>query len=79
MNGGRGVGSRLLDETISWCRMRDVDAIILWTTERSRPLYERNGFAVRDDIMELIIDEPAPLTASSIPPKFMITEKARTR
>ena len=64
---GRGVGSRLLDEAISWCRMRDVHAIILWPTERSRPLYERNGFAVREDIMELIIDEPAALTASSIP------------
>ena len=47
--------------------MRDVHAIILWPTERSRPLYERNGFAVREDIMELIIDEPAALTASSIP------------
>ena len=56
---GRGIGSRMLGEAISWCRMREVHAIILWPTERSRPLYERNGFAVREDIMELIIDEPA--------------------
>jgi hypothetical protein len=35
-----------------------VHAIILWPTERSRSLYERQGFAVRDDMMELIVDLP---------------------
>jgi GNAT superfamily N-acetyltransferase len=56
---GKGIGSRLLDEAISWCRTRDVHAIILWPSERSRRLYKRKGFAVREDILELIIDEPA--------------------
>jgi len=56
---GNGIGSRLLEEALAWCETRDVHAVILWPTERSRSLYERNGFAVRDDIMELIIDEPA--------------------
>ena len=56
---GRGVGSRLLKEAIAWCRTCDVHAVILWPTERSRGLYARHGFAVRDDLMELIIASPA--------------------
>lgn len=56
---GRGVGSRLLQEVIAWCRTHDVHAVILWPTERSRGLYARQGFAVRDDLMELIIAAPA--------------------
>ena len=55
---GRGIGSHLLRAVIDWCQTRDVHAIILWPTERSRSLYERNGFAVRDDIMELIMKSP---------------------
>ena len=56
---GRGVGSRMLQEVIAWCRTHDVHAVILWPTERSRGLYARQGFAVRDDLMELIIADPA--------------------
>jgi len=52
---GRGIGSQLLRATLDWCKERDVHAVILWPTQRSRSLYERYGFAVRDDIMELII------------------------
>jgi len=55
---GRGIGTQLLREAISWCEARQVHAVILWPTERSRSLYERHGFAVRDDIMELIIAYP---------------------
>ena len=55
---GRGIGTRLLRAVIDWCNTSDVHAIILWPTERSRSLYERNGFAVRDDIMELIVRSP---------------------
>jgi GNAT superfamily N-acetyltransferase len=55
---GRGIGSQLLRAVIDWCQTREVHAIILWPTERSRRLYERNGFAVRDDIMELIVAVP---------------------
>ncbi|HYW72564.1 MAG TPA: GNAT family N-acetyltransferase [Pyrinomonadaceae bacterium] len=52
----RGLGSRLLAEVIGWCKSQDVHSIILWPTERSRTLYQRNGFAARDDIMELIVN-----------------------
>jgi len=55
---GRGIGSQLLRTTLDWCEERDVHTVILWPTERSRSLYERYGFAVRDDIMELIIKPP---------------------
>src|SRR5215831_5106127 len=53
---GRGLGSRLLRTVIDWCELREVHAVILWPTERSRSLYQRHGFAVRDDIMELILN-----------------------
>lgn len=52
---GKGVGSRLLEAALGWCREQRVHAAILWPSERSRPLYERNGFAVRDDLLEKII------------------------
>ena len=54
---GRGTGSLLLSAALDWCREADVHAVILWPTERSRSLYLRHGFAVRDDLLELIIAE----------------------
>jgi len=51
----RGVGAQLLTAAIKWCETSEVHAVILWPTERSRPLYERHGFSVRDDIMELVL------------------------
>lgn len=40
----RGVGSTLLDLALDECRERGVDAVFLWPTERSRPLYAKLGF-----------------------------------
>lgn len=54
---GQGVGSRLLTAVLEWCKERKVHAAILWPSDRSRPLYERHGFAVREDLLELIITE----------------------
>lgn len=56
---GKGIGSLLLQAAIEWCKRREVDAVILWPTQRSRSLYERNGFAVREDIMGLTLDPRA--------------------
>jgi GNAT superfamily N-acetyltransferase len=39
-----GAGSRLLAALLDDCRSARVDAVFLWPSERSRPLYERNGF-----------------------------------
>jgi GNAT superfamily N-acetyltransferase len=50
-----GIGSMLLLAALDWIRAHDVDAVILWPTERSRSLYLRHGFAVRPDLMELIV------------------------
>ena len=52
---GRGVGTRLLITALDWCKAREVHAVILWPTERSRSLYERHGFAVQPDILELVL------------------------
>jgi GNAT superfamily N-acetyltransferase len=49
---GFGIGSMLLDAAIDACSREGVDALILWPTQRSRSLYERYGFAVRDDLLE---------------------------
>jgi GNAT superfamily N-acetyltransferase len=54
---GRGAGSLLLSAALEWCRGADAHGVILWPTERSRPLYMRHGFAVREDLLELRIGE----------------------
>lgn len=54
---GRGTGSVLLAAALDLCRANNVHAVILWPTERSRSLYLRHGFSVRDDLLELLIGE----------------------
>lgn len=49
---GGGLGSRLLEICLEACDTGEVDAVILWPTPRSRSLYERHGFAVRNDLLE---------------------------
>jgi GNAT superfamily N-acetyltransferase len=49
---GQGIGHRLLEALLAECHRETVDAVILWPTPRSRSLYERHGFAVRDDLLE---------------------------
>jgi ribosomal protein S18 acetylase RimI-like enzyme len=46
------LGSLLLAACLDECEAQAVDAVILWPTPRSRSLYVRHGFAVRDDLME---------------------------
>ena len=54
---GKGVGSQLLTEAIEFCKQRSVHAVILWPSEKSRTLYQRHGFDVRSDLMELVLGE----------------------
>jgi GNAT superfamily N-acetyltransferase len=42
---GRGLGSALLEAALAWCRREGIGSVVLWPTERSRPLYRRFGFA----------------------------------
>ena len=48
-----GLGGRLLNKALSWCRARGVDAVILWATPGSRSLYRRCGLVEAADIFEL--------------------------
>jgi GNAT superfamily N-acetyltransferase len=48
----QGLGKRLLNKALSWCRVRGTDAVILWATPKSKPLYRRCGLAEPLDLFE---------------------------
>lgn len=54
---GSGAGEQLVSAAMAFCRGNRVDSAILWPTARSRTLYARHGFAVRDDLLEAIVNE----------------------
>lgn len=54
---GSGSAGALLKAALAFCREQGVDSVILWPTARSRTLYARHGFAVREDVMEAILDD----------------------
>ena len=47
-----GIGSALVQACVAEADALELDALFLWPTERSRPLYARHGFTVRDDLLE---------------------------
>ena len=53
---GKGLGTRMLQEALDCCRKESVHSVILWPTDRSRTLYQRHGFTVREDLFELILN-----------------------
>ena len=50
---GRGLGRKLLNKALSWCRAQGADAVILWATAESKSLYRRCGLLEPADILEL--------------------------
>lgn len=46
-----GVGTLLIEAALALSVEKKFDAIMLWPTPRSRSLYERHGFVVRDDML----------------------------
>lgn len=50
-----GLGSRILDEVVTWARARGVEEIIVWPSERSYPFYERAGFSRTPDPLVLYL------------------------
>jgi GNAT superfamily N-acetyltransferase len=48
-----GLGKRLLNKALSWCRARGTDAVILWATPGSKTLYRQCGFVEPADLFEL--------------------------
>jgi GNAT superfamily N-acetyltransferase len=49
---GFGLGAMLIEACVRFCEKEALDAVILWPTPRSRRLYERHGFTVREDLFE---------------------------
>ena len=47
-----GLGSKLLAAVLDWARSKNAQMVILWPTERSKPLYQRHGFSIADDAMQ---------------------------
>ena len=50
---GHGIGKRLLQRALAWCRERDLETCVLWTVEglpASRAMYEAAGFRVTERI-----------------------------
>ena len=48
---GKGVGNRLMDAAIGFCRSRGYRRVYLWTFDglnAARHLYEKNGFRVAE-------------------------------
>ena len=46
-----GTGSRLLETALAWAKTHGVDHVMLWPTERSRPLYARYGFTASGEFL----------------------------
>ena len=53
---GKGLGSSLLSTALEFCKRENIKTVILWPSKKSRTLYERHGFAVREDLMELELE-----------------------
>jgi ribosomal protein S18 acetylase RimI-like enzyme len=53
-----GIGSALLAACLAEVDALQLDAVFLWPTARSRGLYERHGFMVRDDLLERRLQTP---------------------
>jgi len=51
----KGVGAKLLEAALEWSREMKAELVLLWPTERSKPLYARHGFVPADDFMELVL------------------------
>ena len=49
----QGLGKRLLNKALSWCRARGTDAVILWPSPASKSFYRQCGFVAPSDIFEL--------------------------
>jgi GNAT superfamily N-acetyltransferase len=52
-----GLGSRMLEEIITWARARGVEEIIVWPSDRSYPFYERAGFSRTPDPLVLYLTD----------------------
>lgn len=49
----QGLGKKLLNKALSWCRSQGTDAVILWASPASKSLYRGYGFVAPLDFFEL--------------------------
>jgi GNAT superfamily N-acetyltransferase len=54
---GQGVGTRLLESVIAWAREERLEILIVWPSEESIRFYERAGFHLSPDALELHLDD----------------------
>ena len=52
-------GAMLLETAIADCRALFVDAMFLWATDESRPLYARHGFAPPSRVLVNELSRPS--------------------
>jgi GNAT superfamily N-acetyltransferase len=50
---GHGLGSLLMDALRTHARAENFDTLVVWPSERSAPLYQRTGFALPRELLEL--------------------------
>ena len=48
---GRGVGGRIVEEIRQWALEADVELMIVWPSDESRPFYAREGFVEASEAM----------------------------
>jgi GNAT superfamily N-acetyltransferase len=56
----RGLGTRMLERVLAWCREQGYSCVITWPAARSRPFYRRGGFDRPDEpfVVVLVRDQP---------------------
>jgi GNAT superfamily N-acetyltransferase len=69
----RGVGGRLVEAAVAWCREKGIESVVLWPTPESRSLCARHGFGPPQELMEVRFERPAPPTRPVDTKKASIT------
>lgn len=53
----RGIGTKLLKKVIEWAKSEDLELLIVYPSERAQKFYERSGFKMENEVMELTLRE----------------------
>jgi GNAT superfamily N-acetyltransferase len=67
---GAGLGKRLVNDALAFCREQGCTSVFLETTDglrESQTLYERLGFAITSDSVAELWDGPRPLIVMEMP------------
>lgn len=63
----RGLGSRVLDAILAWCRLHGVRRLTLHASADGRPLYERYGFRATNEMRLELPPAPAGPVPAPVP------------